>query len=107
MYILRSNDKINPLLKYSKKYILELSRRQKNIFFCKYILHSAQNKDKEAIIDGLDKLFVPYPDMLNIWRSVVRTYRKEEGEKIDLLFKHAFGNAKKKKNDAPNTFSGF
>lgn len=97
MYKLKADINANPLLKYAKQYIFQLPRKARIAFFCKYIVHAIHNRDKTVIMEGLDKLLGMYPDLQYAWRIALKTYDKDEGNRVDLLFKHAFGNTNQKK----------
>lgn len=82
----------NPFLRYAKIYIRNMPRQRKIVFFLKYIKYSLKNRDYEAAEEGLYQLCMIIPELKNDLRIACRTYlSNDEGERITMLFKHAFG----------------
>lgn len=96
--MLKSDANANKLFKYAKNFFRKLTRKQKIVFLCKYVMYSIDVRDYAAVEEGMSILFSMNFELRDCWRIANNTYTDSEGERVDLLFKHAFSNAKTMRN---------
>lgn len=73
-------------------FVLYLKKRRE-LFFCKYVMNAIKKRDNAGIAEGLLSLLSMDYEFKKYWRIAARAYTNSEGKKIDLLFKHSFGDA--------------
>lgn len=92
MYRMKSDSDSNKFFKYARHFVYSLPRNRRMVFLCKYIIYSMNNRDDTGVFEGIRKLFSLDPEFMRYWEIANKTYTDSEGERIDLLYRHAYKN---------------
>lgn len=66
-----------------------MSKELKMVFLMKYVISAYDNSNKDAMIEGMEMLFTLFPTLQKYWKISCKSYSREEGERVNLLFKYA------------------